>query len=52
MSRYEFQIQSCIDIVVEGESVEDARGQLLHNLMNYAEEMFRDCYISNGRKKE
>ena len=51
MSTYEFEIQSCINVDVDGDDAEDARRNLTDSLADYANEMIEDCSISDGEKK-
>lgn len=49
MNKYRFQIQSCIDVEIEGDSAEEARMELIENLKSYADEMISPAtYVSNG----
>lgn len=49
MNKYRFQIQSCIDVEIEGDSTEEARRDLIDNLKNYAEDMLNaGTYVSDG----
>jgi hypothetical protein len=50
MARFVFLIQNCIDVVVEGESVEEARRNLLYDLDRYEEQMMLDPYVSDGEE--
>ena len=51
MNRYRFQIQSCIDVEVKGDTAEQARHELINNLTNYADEMISPAtYVSEGVK--
>jgi len=49
MMKFKFEIQNCIQVIVEGESAEEARMELLENLSDYADEMVDgSCYVSDG----
>jgi hypothetical protein len=50
MKGYRFQVQKCIDIEVIGISAEQARTDLIDNLASYADDMIRDCYVSDGEE--
>lgn len=51
MSKFRFQIQNCIDVVIEADNKEDARMQLVENTDDYADEMLgASCYISDGEE--
>ena len=49
MKNYKFEIQNCIEVIIHGESVEEARDYLVNNTDCYSDEMLgSSCYISNG----
>jgi len=49
MGRYKFEIQNCIEVIINGESPEEARDYLVNNTDIYSDEMLRgSCYISDG----
>lgn len=48
MTKYKFEIQACIDVEAEADSVEDARFQIVNNIKNYADEMVTDPWVSDG----
>lgn len=51
MKKFRFQIQNCIDVIVEAETVEEARMELVENTEDYADEMLgASCYISDGEE--
>ncbi len=50
MSKYKFEIQSCIGVVVEADSAEEARMILVDNPSLYKDDMIKDQYISGGEK--
>ena len=53
MTRYKFEIQNCIEIVIEGESKEEARDYLVNNPDCYSEDMCgSSCFISDGQETE
>ena len=53
MTRYKFEIQNCIEIVIEGESKEEARNYLVNNPDCYSEDMCgSSCFISDGQETE
>lgn len=48
-NKFRFQIQSSLDVEVEGDASEEARRELIDNLKNYADEMITACsYVSDG----
>jgi len=52
MPIYEFEIQSCIRVEMEGKDSEDARIKLIDNIRQFANQMVEgNCYVSNGKKK-
>lgn len=48
MKRYRFEIQKCINVEVDAETVEEARAGVIDNLAIYADEMIVDPYVSEG----
>lgn len=53
MESFEFEIQNCIRVTVEGATAEDARMYLIENLGDYAHEMMDgSCYVSDGNPIE
>lgn len=50
MPKYKFEIQSCIDVVVEADNAEAARLQIVDNIHDHEEEMVKDCYVSDGEE--
>lgn len=49
--KYRFQIQNCIDVVIEADNTEDARMEIINNLDYYADEMVDgSCYVSDGEE--
>ncbi len=51
MTKYIFEIQSCIEVEADGETAEEARIQVIDNLKQYAAEMVTSsCYVSDGRE--
>ena len=47
--KFRFEIQNCIEVIVEGTNVERARIQLIDNLRDYADSMVDgSAYVSNG----
>lgn len=51
MSRYKFEIQSCIMVEVEGNSKEEARTKIVDRLDHYKDIMMDNCRISKGEKQ-
>ena len=50
MAKYKFEIQSCIGIVIEADSADEARLILVDNPGLYKDDMVKDPYISDGEK--
>lgn len=51
MKTYKFEIQNCIRVDIEAESVEEARMKIIESLDDYAEQMVDgSCYVSDGRE--
>ena len=50
MKVFEFEVQSYISIKIEGRSAEEARLKLLNVINEYAPDMIKDCYISDGQE--
>ena len=50
MTKYKFEIQACIGVVVEADNAEDARMQIVENLKSYADAMVKDPYVSEGQE--
>ena len=51
MKKYMFQIQNCINVIIESDSVENARMWLVEHTDEYADEMVdASCYISDGEE--
>jgi len=45
MNRYTVQIQNCIDVEIDANSKEEARGIVIENLEDYKEEMINTCTV-------
>jgi|WetSurMetagenome_2_1015567.scaffolds.fasta_scaffold481139_1 hypothetical protein len=53
MPVFEFEIQSCIRVTMEGTDKEDARIKIIDNLSSFASEMLnQDTYVSDGKEVE
>ena len=50
MTKYKFEIQSHIIVVVEAEDANAAREDLIDNLASFADDMVKDPYISGGEE--
>lgn len=51
MKKFRFEIQNCIKVEICGDTVEEARTQLIENLEDYASEMVDgSCYVSDGEE--
>jgi len=48
MTKFKFEIQTCIETFVEADNVEDARMLIVDNLDDFADEMLKTCYVSDG----
>jgi len=49
MNKYRFQIQSCIDVEICGDTAEQARHNLIDNIGDYADQMISPAtYVSDG----
>lgn len=48
MSKFRFEIQSCIKVTVEANSSDEARSKVIGNLDDYAFRLIHDCYVSDG----
>ena len=48
MSKFKFEIQGYITVVVEADNDVDARMDLLNRLESYGDEMMEDPYVSDG----
>ena len=51
-NNYEFEIQAHTKIIIEANSAEEARMELVDNKELYEEELMQDCYISKGELKQ
>ena len=53
MSKFRFEVQRCIDVIIEGDDADEARRKLIDNLDDYAEMMVDgDCNVSMGELLE
>jgi len=50
MALFEFEIQGCIKITVEGDTAEEARRLLVEQPARYEAELAKDCSISDGEE--
>lgn len=51
--KFLFEIQNCIEVVIEDKDVEAARMQLIDNLRDYADRMVEgSAYVSDGVEVE
>ena len=51
MTKYKFEIQNCISVIVEADNKEEARMKVITHLDDYADEMVDvSCYVSDGRE--
>ena len=51
MTKFRFEIQNCIKVIIEADNKEDARMQIIENMDNYAHEMIDgSCYVSDGER--
>ena len=48
MPNYRFEIQASAKVIIEAESAEAARMELVDDRSLYEEELMEDCYISDG----
>jgi len=48
MSKYRFQIQSCIDVEVEADNEIEARIDIVDHINRYADQLSQDPYVSDG----
>ena len=49
MKKFRFEIQNCINVIVDGDNKEEARMMLLENIDDYAEQMVDgSAYVSDG----
>lgn len=51
MKTYVFEIQNCIKVSRIGNSVEEARRDLIDDLEDYAQDMIVDCVVSDGEEE-
>ena len=48
MPTYTFEIQNCTKVSVDAENRDDAREDLIDNLASFADDMIKDCVVSDG----
>jgi hypothetical protein len=48
MPTYIFDIQNCIQASIVTENHDDAREELIDNLVSFADDMITDCVVSDG----
>lgn len=49
MKKFRFEIQNCINFIIEADSKEEARMQIVNNLKDFADMMVDgSCYVSDG----
>lgn len=50
-TKYKFEIQNLINVIVEAKNKEEARLILIDNIDDYADQMVNgDCYVSDGEE--
>ena len=49
MAKFKFEIQACIGIVIDADTVDEARSILVNNPTLYRDDLVAGCFISNGR---
>jgi len=51
MTKFKFEIQNCIETIIEAENAEEARMLIINNLDEFADEMISgSCYVSEGKE--
>lgn len=51
MAKFKFEIQNCLQIVINARNKEEARMQIIDNLRDYANQMVNcECYVSDGEE--
>jgi len=48
MKQYRFEIQSCINVIVEADDEEEARLDIVDHIGRYADQVMQDPYVSEG----
>jgi len=49
MAKFKFEIQACIGIVIDADTVDEARSILVNNPTLYRDDLVAGCFISGGK---